>query len=278
MSHSIRIIAVRISVLLFSMIAAPLLRAQTLSADSGHWLNCDVVQLVDDHQSGPNFTVHVSFRGQPIVGVKVVLTGGSVDREHVTGSLIGTAETDSTGTAHFFAIPPGTYWAHVDKALLAESKRIQVQPDNPSEENVDIEWPASPMLTRNLQGRIFSWQKSTPQNRADLLPHRSVFVQLLDLRSGKPLMSVLTDSRGHYEFPEYPDGLYVMRVGEHEDPSINSYDKAIAVSTDSVQEHMPDLEIDQVCGKGLLEMADQPGRENKPSTQIAVSSDAIEAK
>lgn len=266
-----------VTALLLGMIAVSPGMAQT-SPDAGHWPNCDVVALVEDHQSGPDFTVRVSFREQPIVGVRVVLTGGSVDQEHVTGSVIETADADSNRTAHFFAVPPGTYSAHVEKALLAESKQIQVQADSTSEDTVDIEWPTSPISTRSVRGRIFSWQKSAPQNRADLRPHSNVFVQLLDLRSGRSLMSVHTDSEGYYEFPEHPDGLYVIRVGEHSDPSINSYDKAIEVSVNAVQEHMPDLEIDTVCGKGLLEMADYADRERNSDNQAGMLRRRIEIK
>jgi hypothetical protein len=242
--------------------------AQTESADLGHWANCDADWPVEDHQSGPNFTVRITFREQPIVGVRVVLTDG--DSGQPQGNIVSTAESDSTGVAHFFATPPGTYWVHVEKALLAESKEIQVQADNTAEDKVVLEWPGSPIETRHLDGTVFSWQKSSPQNRPDLLPNRNVLVQLLDLRSGKPLASAHTDSAGYYEFTERPDGLYVIRVAEHKDPSINSYDKAIELTTESIQEHMPDLEVDHVCGKGLLAIADQADRDNTTNAQVAM--------
>lgn len=201
--------------------------------------------------------MRVSYREQPITGLKIILSVVSGEAGQNVGEVIATASTDTNGTAHFFAVPSGVYRAHVEKALLAESREIHVQADDPSEDKIYLEWPNSPIVTGNLRGRIFSWQKSTPQNRAELLPHKSVFVQLLDLRSGKPLASVHTDSEGYYEFPSYPDGSYVMRVGEHSDPSINSYDNAVEVARDVTQGDMPDLVVDEVCGNGLVEMMDQ---------------------
>ena len=248
--------------------------AQASSPDEGRWPTCAYTPAAEEHHSGPNFTVRVSFREQPIVGQRVMLTMASAEFGQTIGDIIASAHTDSDGIAHFFAIPPGVYRAHVEKALLAESKEIQVNADNTSDNAMDIEWPRSPIVTGNVRGWIVSWQKSSPQNRAELLPHKNVFVQLLDLRSGKPLASVHTDSEGFYEFPVHPDGLYVMRVGEHPDPSIDSYDRAIEIVAVAERDHMPDLMVDQICGHGLLAVADEADREKEADAQIASSTAA----
>jgi|SRR5215831_4110090 len=231
--------------------------AQISSPDQGRWPTCANTPPAEEHHSGPNFTVRISFREQPIVGLKVILGVVTTEFGQNAGEIIATARTDSDGIAHFFAIPAGVYRAHVEKALLAQSREIQVEADDASENRVDIEWPDSPTMTGNLRGRIFSWQKSSPQNRAEILPHKNVFVQLLDLRSGKPLGSVHTDSAGYYEFPPHPDGFYVLRVGEHTDPSINNYDSAIEVAQDGTHGDMPNLIVDEVCGNGMVDTMDQ---------------------
>ncbi len=268
MRHFKRIAATRLICALASLIFGGVCAAhgQISSPDEGRWPTCAYTPPAEEHLSGPNFTVRISFREQPIAGLKVILSVTGAKFEQNIGDIIASASTDSDGVAHFFAIPPGIYRAHVEKALLAESKEIQVQADNTSENRLEMEWPDSPILTGNLRGRIFSWQKSSPQNRADLLPHKNVFVQLLDLRSGKPLATVHTDSEGYYEFPPHPDGPYVIRVGEHQDPSINSYDTAVEVATDVAHGDMPDLIVDEVCGNGMVAMMDQADTSLVPST------------
>lgn len=267
-----------LSVSLSLLTGVPAANAQADSPDQGHWSTCIVIRENPVNRSGPNFTVRVSFREQPIFGVKVVLTGLVADLNQVTGRVVATGDTDSNGTAHFFAIPPGTYHAHVDQALEAPSRQIRVEADNTTSDEVWIEWPSAPLVTRNIRGWITSWQKSSPQNHAELLPHKNVLVQLLDLRSGKPLANIRTDPQGFYEFPAYRDGLYVMRVGEHEDPSINSYDKAIEVSMDAGREHMPDMEVDRVCGNGLVEVQDETDQEKAAAAQIAASNTLLSPK
>ena len=268
MSGSRRIIARFITAIMFFAGGSAGANAQTNSADIGHWLTCNVDWIFTDYRSGPNFTVRVSFREQPISDVKVVLTGEAAGPNQVTGRIVATGDTDSDGVAHFFAIPAGTYHARVDQALEAPSQQVQAEASDMTAQ-VSIEWPNTPIVTRNVRGWITSWQKSSPQNRAELLPHQNVLVQLLDLRSGKPLASIHTDSQGFYEFPGHRDGLYVIRVGEHEDPSINSYDRAIEVAMDAGREHMPDLEVDKVCGSGLVEVQDETDQEKAADADIA---------
>jgi len=251
---------------LFVLVAAGVSagNAQTESAYEGHWLNCAGSWLIGDHGSGPNFTVKVTFRGQPISGVKVVLTGESADPTQNPGGLIATDHTDSNGVAHFFAIPPGTYQPHVDQALLASSKQIEVKADSSSSEEVQIEWPSAPITTRSARGWIRSGQKSSPQNRSEMLPHKNVLIQLLDLRAGKMLASQYTNAEGYYEFSVARDGLYALRVNEHPDPSINSYDQAVEVAGDALLEHIPDLEVSRICGQGLVQLQDEADREKSP--------------
>ena len=233
--------------------------AQTSSADtqpSKRWLDCDVVWAVQDrdHRSS-NFTVRVSFRETPISGVRVSLASENT-QVWGGGRIVATGETDSIGDAHFFAIPPGLYRAHVNEGLLASSAEIEVEAANTGADEVGIEWPAAPIVTRSLRGLLTSWQKSSPQNRSERLPLQNVLVQLLDLRTAKLVATTHTSPDGYYEFP-VRDGLYVVRVSRGEDPSSYAYDEAVQVASNASREQMPGLEVEDGCGSGLLLLADE---------------------
>jgi hypothetical protein len=233
--------------------------AQTNAADAQQWkrwLDCDVNRISGDHdRRSSNFTVRVSFREAPISGVRVSLVSENTEAWG-GGRIVATGETDSSGDAHFFAIPRGLYRADVAEALLASSAQIEVAGANTSADEVGIEWPSSPIVTRGLRGLLTSWQKSSPQNRSERLPLQNVLVQLLDLRSAKLLAITHTGPDGDYEF-SVRDGLYVVRVSRGEDPSSYAYDVAVEVASSAKIEHMPALEVDNGCGSGLLLLADE---------------------
>jgi hypothetical protein len=188
--------------------------------------------------------------------------------------VVATAVTDQDGAAHFFAIRPGRYQAHIDEALLSPSPEIEVLAneaqanevqanDGSAEEvreqvreQVRIEWPWSPAVTRRVRGWITSWQKDSSQNRSERRPFARVMVQLLDLRSGKLLASTHTNIDGYYEFSVSRDGLYVVRVSEAQDPSRTAYDKAVEVAWQASRDSMPRLEVEHLCGGGLVELPD----------------------
>jgi hypothetical protein len=229
--------------------------AQTERADGHGWMTCGVDWILTDYRSGPNFDVRVAFREQPISGVKVSLTRRDLLPYAFDGHLVSSDTTDSKGIAHFFRTPAGVYVAHVDEGLLAQSQELEVEEGNASSEEIDIEWPSAPIVTRSIRGSVFSWQQSTPQNRSQLLPLQHAMVQLLDLRSGRLLGSTHTSAQGYYEFAT-PDGLYVLRISEHKDPSVNEYDQALEVTPRATRERMPDLEVDGGCGL-ILELPER---------------------
>ena len=194
--------------------------------------------------------------------------------------MVATANTDQDGAAHFFAIRPGRYQAHIDQALLSPSPEIEVhanevlandvQANNDSaeevREKVRIEWPGSPAVTRSVRGWITSWQKDSPQNRSERRPFARVMVQLLDLRSGKLLASTHTNTDGYYEFAVSDDGLYVLRVSEALDPSGTAYDKAVEVAWQASRDSMPRLEVEHLCGGGLVELPHMIDQQNAAAT------------
>jgi hypothetical protein len=236
------------------------------------WMSCTVTGLIGDHyRQGPNFSIRVSFRDQPVSGVKVVLTD---ETAQPSPGVAAVAHTDPDGVAHFFAIPSGMYQAHIDQGLLSPSQEIEVHANEVSAnqgsaEEVPIEWPWSPAVTRTVRGWLTSWQKDSPQNRSERRPFARALVQLLDLRSGKLLASTHTNADGYYEFAVSSDGLYVLRVSEAQDPSRTAYDRAVEVAWQASTDSMPRLEVDHACGGGLVELPDTIDRQD---TAVAVAS------
>ena len=252
------------SIVLLSAVAlgASLAHGQVDAQDGDLWPNCTARWLIDEqHHVGSHFSVRVSFRGEAISGARVSLTSDDPLPNEPGRRVIATRRADAKGAAHFFGIAPGLYQAHVDEGLLAPVEEIEVAAaDNATDDEVGIEWPQTPIAAQTLQGWITSWQKDSPQNRSRLLPLKNVLIQLLDLRTGKLLASTHTSEDGYYDFPRYGDGLYVVRVNETRDPSTNSYDEAVEVAGDAPGEHMPGLELDRVCGRGLVLLQDGTDR------------------
>jgi hypothetical protein len=247
--------------------------AQTALVDWDRWMSCTVTGLIGDrYHQGPNFNITVSFREQPVSGVKVVLTDATAQP---SPGVAATADTDRDGTAHFFAIPLGKYQAHIDEGLLAPSPEIEVEANNSNAEEVRIEWPWSPAITRRVRGQITSWQKDSPQNRSERRPFVRALVELLDLRSGKLLASTHTNPDGYYEFDISSEGLYVVRVSEAQDPSGTAYDKAVEVVLQASRDSMPGLEVVHACGGGLVE---SPDRIDRQDAAVAVASGSIPAE
>lgn len=249
--------------------------AQSPSVDQDRWMSCTVTGLIGDrYHQGPNFNIRVSFRDQPVSGVKVVLTDETAQPSLGVKAI---AFTDPDGVARFFAIPSGTYQAHIDQGLLSPSQEIEVHANEVSAnqgsaEEVPIEWPWSPAVTRSVRGWLTSWQKDSPQNRSERRPFARALVQLLDLRSGKLLASTHTNTDGYYEFAVSSDGLYVLRVSEAQDPSRTAYDRAVEVAWQASRDSMPRLEVDHACGGGLAELPDTPDTIDRQDTAVTVAS------
>ena len=248
-------------------------KAQAESGRVHKWRTCDVVHIISDTQhvalaqdESPNFTVRILFHEQPISGVKVALANREPDQ--AGAYTVATGVTDSDGVAHFLAIPPGTYQAHVEGGLLAQSEEIVIEPGNTRSNEVHLEWPPAAIATQAVRGQISSWQRATPQSRSNLLPLAHVLVQLLDLRTAKLLASTHTSTAGYYEFSDVGEGLYVVRISEHPDPSINGYDKAVEVTRDAIRESLPSLVVDDGC-QLLSELPDATGLE-KAELQTSV--------
>jgi hypothetical protein len=213
-------------------------------------LYCDVDWTTWEHRSS-DFTVQVSFRGEAISGVKVTLTSEDPLPDGTGRHVMATLATGADGIARFTKIPPGKYIAHVNEGLLAQSQDLEVEAEYTNTDTVELEWPKAPIATRNVRGWLSGWEKLTPQNRSHRQALADVQVQLFDLRSGKLIDSTRTSEDGYYEFPNFDDGLYVVRVSEGQYPSMQGYDQAIEVAANAISEQMPGFVVDHVCGLGL---------------------------
>ena len=228
--------------------------AQTASEDSRAGIVCPVaVPVADPYRQGPNFDLKVSFRDQPVSGMKLVLTDKTVQPDPV---VVATADTDRSGVAHFLAVRPGFYEAHVEEGLLAPVAEIEVEAGRSGEGQVAIEWPWAPSITRKVRGQLYSWQKDSPQNPGRFRPFANAVLQLFDLRSGKMVASTHTDVDGDYEFPNASDGLYVVRISQAKGLSRTAYDKAVEVASRASRDSLVRLGVDFVCGLALIEVPD----------------------
>jgi hypothetical protein len=236
--------------------AAAQSRVDRLHFDKMHvWMDCtsdcDVDWKMWDLHRSSHFTVRVSFRQQPLAGVRVSLTSEDALPDGSGRHVMAARNTDEDGAATFSDIPPGRYIAHVNQGLLAQSQDVDVEAENSSTGEMRLEWPVAPIATRSVRGWISAWERVTPQNRSQRVALSNAQVQLFDLRSGQQVGSVRTDADGYYEFPDFADGLYVVRVSEGQYPSMKGYDEAVEVASRAGQQQLPGFVVDHVCDGGL---------------------------
>ena len=219
------------------------------------WLPCDVSWAVGDHDhTSPDFTVRVHYRQQPVASVKVRLTSEEAEGQAADGRVVATADTDSDGNAHFFAIPPGLYEARVDAGLQAPRRDVEVEARLRRPAAVDLEWPSWPIVAQTAQGKISVWAQPLPEQDAVRRPFPFVDVELLDLRTARLLAVSRTDEGGNYVFPGVGDGLYVLRVDAGSNADMHEFERAIEIRLHAKRLRMPELQADKVCGGGLEEI------------------------
>jgi hypothetical protein len=254
--NQVRLLFFPLVVWMLGATAASPSRADRLHWDKMHvWMDCttdcDVDWKMWELHRSPDFTVRVSFRDQPLSGVRVTLTSEDPLPDGSGRHVMASHNTDPDGVARFSEIPSGRYIAHVNQGLLAQSQDVEVQDQSTSSGELRLEWPAAPIATRTLSGWISAWQRVTPQNHSRRIPLARVQVQLFDLRSGELLGSVRTSEEGYYEFPAASEGLYVMRFSEGQYPGVQGYDQAVEVASAAVRNQMPGFVVDHVCNSGL---------------------------
>lgn len=101
--------------------------AQPNATNKHHWLgSCSVDWIYSSHNTGPNFTVKVSFHKNPTPTVRVLLAREDHQPDEHDWPVVASGETDSCGTARFFPIRPGNIkLASMGNSLLRLAKKLK---------------------------------------------------------------------------------------------------------------------------------------------------------
>jgi hypothetical protein len=217
------------------------------------WLRCDADWMFTPYDVGTDFSLKLSFRQAPLPGFRVVLTpsGGSTDsNEHSRVPV--TAVTDSSGTAHFLAVPTGKYIAGARNGLSFPSNQVTVHSDGDFEDEVAIEWPLDleELPVRALRGKLIVPGEDAEAGR----PLRHATVKLLDLRSSRVIETTRTLSDGSYQFSTIEPGLYALRVippTEDNKPKPASGDIAIELDPVAQDSAIPEMKVLQSECEGV---------------------------
>src|SRR4029077_5387548 len=131
-----------------------------------------------------DFSVKLSFREAPVEGARLILArGGMAGNNPDHGLNEATAQTDSTGVAHFFAIPSGRYMLSVEDGLLFSEPEVKVVSKEKSGQKFALDWPSTTLSVRALSGKLVT----SEQLDDDPLPLLRTEVELLDLRTGRAI-------------------------------------------------------------------------------------------
>jgi hypothetical protein len=221
--------------------------AQDQNSNDGHakekWLLCDVDWIFTPYDVGPDFSVKLWFRQTPLPGIRVVLTptGESTDASGHSRAPI-TAVTDSSGTAHFLAVPAGRYDAGAKNGLFFPSNEVTVHTDGDFDNEIEIEWPLQPLPVRALRGKLIAPGESAVANR----PLRSAMVQLVDLHSSRVLETQRTIADGSYGFSTTESGLYGVRIippAKDKKTEAASGDLAVELDPAAQESTIPELKV-----------------------------------
>lgn len=235
------------------VVVATLLLVQTAQA-------CSRVSIPT--KVGPDFAVHVSDRGKPVVGIQVRLekydpTGDEdISQEQQLGL------TDDDGTLRFSALEPGQYFVSVQRSGVGSDRLIEVGgfPEEDRQRLIEFEWPGRTILkSQTVSGRPSAWLSNTTGSHAYNIafpiwgPLKEAALVLLDANNGQPVWKGATDHLGRFMAPGVKAGLYILEMREsraHEPRSFFEIDDAIPieVSQDAAQSEL-DVELTMTsCG------------------------------
>lgn len=226
--------------------------AQTSGQDTHKWLDCFVDWIISGpYSAGPNFTAKVLFHNAPVSSVKVLLARKDAQPDERDWRVVAAGETDSHGIARFSAIPPGEYTVRIEEGLLTPAREeIEIDANSTAKPEIKFQWPGESVAARNLHGLLNASDTSDEKP----LPLQYVLVQLLDLRTASLIATTNTDGEGHYEFPAFGDGLYVVRFNEDQYAASASHDMAVEVKSNAAGE-IPTMKIVRKgCNPGLFRL------------------------
>jgi hypothetical protein len=226
--------------------------AQTDGRDTYKWLDCSIDWLISGpYFAGPNFTARVLFHNTPVSSVRVLLARKDAQPDERDWKVVAASETNSHGIARLSAIPPGEYAVRIEEGLLTPAREeIEIDANSTAKTEITFQWPGESVAVRNLRGLLNASDASDEKP----LPLQYVLVQLLDLRSTSLIASTNTDGEGHYEFPPFGDGLYVVRFNEDQYAASESHDMAVEVKSNTAGE-IPTMKlVRKGCNPGLFRL------------------------
>jgi hypothetical protein len=194
---------------------------------------------------GRDFSVKLSYHHTPIPDIQVTLTP-SGEVKDASGQLRVpiSAVTDSSGTAHFSAVPSGEYIIGAKGGLEFPSNELTVHAKGHFDKKIAIEWPFDPLPVRTLRGKLITQAGGSDVER----PLQPATVELVGLRSLKVLETQSTIGDGSYEFSTIEPGLYVVRVippAKDEKTTAASGNIAIELDPAAKESTIPDLKVEQ---------------------------------
>ena len=169
---------------------------------------CSYDWLFTPYDVGRDFAVKLSYHRGRIPDIQVTLTPSGVKDANEQLRVPISAVTDSSGTAHFSAVPVGKYTVGAKDGLEFPSNELTVHAKGHFDNAISIEWPLVPLPVRTLRGKLITAAEETDVER----PLQPAVIELVDLRSSKVLETQSTIGDGSYEFATLEPGLYVVRV------------------------------------------------------------------
>ncbi len=206
---------------------------------------CTYDRMYTPYDLGRDFSVKLSYHQALIPDIRVTLTSSGEEKD-VSGQLRVpiSAVTDSSGTAHFSAVPPGKYTIGAKDGLEYPSNELTVHGKGHFDAEIAIEWPLVPLPVRAVRGKLIAQANDTGTDR----PLQLATVELLDLRSSKVLETQITIGDGSYEFSTIDSGLYAVRVrlpAKDEKTTPSSDYIAIEVDPAANKSTIPELKVQQ---------------------------------
>ncbi len=208
---------------------------------------CLLDWLSTPYDVASDFSATLSFRQAPLPGIRVVLTatGESTEANGHTRAPV-TAVTDSSGTAHFLAVPAGKYDASAKNGLFFPSNEVTIHADGDFDREIEIEWPLDleELPVRALRGKLILSGEAAGPDR----PLQHTTVKLLDLRSSRVIETTRTLDNGSYQFSTTEPGLYVVQVippakGNKEEPA--GGDLAVELDPTARESTIAEIEVQQ---------------------------------
>jgi len=241
---AVRSCAVRLTVTIAILASVSLAQIQDTKDGNKEFSRlCMVSWLFTPYEVRSNFSVSLLFRQAPLPGIRVVLSPSEeLADERGRRRVSVTAVTDSSGAAHFLAVPIGKYTAGAKNGLFFPSNEVTVHSEGEFAAEISIEWPLEALAVQTLRGRLLSPSQGADAER----PLRFATVELVDLRSSRVIETQHTVADGSYGFSTVDPGLYVVRVIP---PAVDkkkvpaSGDLAIELDRSAEQSSIPEVKV-----------------------------------